>query len=251
MGVTPIKEYLAAIRDTGLRRHRLDRARVLARPGQDRRVGAAGLRRDGADHARPRRPRARRPAMASFDLNTGPDLPPKTDYGIGCIGAGFIMRDIHLAAYARGRLRRRRDRLANARAREGGRRASEASPRSTTPGRSCSTTRRCEIVDIAYPPDQQLEIVREAASATARKGILAQKPVAFTLDEAVEMVTALRRGRHEARRQPQHALRPVDAGAEDAPRPRRARRAGRRRDRHERPARTGRSSSSRTAGSRS
>ena len=37
--------------------------------------------------------------MADFDLNTGPDLPPKTDYGIGCIGAGFIMRDIHLPAY--------------------------------------------------------------------------------------------------------------------------------------------------------
>src|SRR5438552_18851267 len=33
------------------------------------------------------------------ELNTGPNLPPKTDYGIGCIGAGFIMRDVHLAAY--------------------------------------------------------------------------------------------------------------------------------------------------------
>ena len=35
----------------------------------------------------------------AIDLNTGPNLPPKTDYGIGCIGAGFIMRDVHLAAY--------------------------------------------------------------------------------------------------------------------------------------------------------
>ena len=31
--------------------------------------------------------------MADFDLNTGPDLPEKTDFGIGCIGAGFIMRE--------------------------------------------------------------------------------------------------------------------------------------------------------------
>ena len=46
----------------------------------------------------------------------------------------------------------------------------------------------------------------------------------------------MRRGGKEARRQPQHALRPVDAGAQDAARPRRARRAGRRRDRDERPA---------------
>ena len=45
-----------------------------------------------------------------------------------------------------------------------------------------------EIVDIAYPPDQQLEIVREAAKRPHVKGILAQKPVAFTLAEAVEMV---------------------------------------------------------------
>ena len=32
-------------------------------------------------------------------LDVGPNLPPKTDYGIGCIGAGFIMKDIHLPAY--------------------------------------------------------------------------------------------------------------------------------------------------------
>ena len=32
-------------------------------------------------------------------LDVGPNLPPKTDYGIGCIGAGFIMRDCHLVAY--------------------------------------------------------------------------------------------------------------------------------------------------------
>ena len=30
----------------------------------------------------------------------GPNLPPKTDYRIGCIGAGFIMKDIHLVSYA-------------------------------------------------------------------------------------------------------------------------------------------------------
>jgi predicted dehydrogenase len=47
---------------------------------------------------------------------------------------------------------------------------------------------RVEIVDIAFPPDQQLEIVREAAKKPHVKGILAQKPVAFTLEEAVEMM---------------------------------------------------------------
>ena len=47
---------------------------------------------------------------------------------------------------------------------------------------------RVEILDIAYPPDQQLGIIREAVKRPHIKGILAQKPVAFTLDEAVEMV---------------------------------------------------------------
>ena len=34
-----------------------------------------------------------------FDLDFRAHLPEKTDYGIGCIGAGFIMRDIHMVAY--------------------------------------------------------------------------------------------------------------------------------------------------------
>ena len=36
-----------------------------------------------------------------IDLNLGhmPPLPSKRDWRIGCIGAGFIMRDVHLVAY--------------------------------------------------------------------------------------------------------------------------------------------------------
>src|SRR6266581_3046738 len=71
------------------------------------------------------------------DLNTGPNLPPKTDYGIGCIGAGFIMRDVHLAAY-----------------------------------------REAGFNPVAI------------ASRTPEHAEAAEKPVAFTLEEAVEMVNA-------------------------------------------------------------
>ena len=125
--------------------------------------------------------------MTNFELNTGPDLPPKTDYGIGCIGAGFIMRDIHLPAYN-----------------EAGFRPVAIASRTPAHAKAAAETNdvpkvydtwqellddpEVEIVDIAYPPDQQLEIVREAASRPHVKGILAQKPVAFTLAEAVEMV---------------------------------------------------------------
>jgi predicted dehydrogenase len=125
----------------------------------------------------------------AIDLNTGPNLPPKTDYGIGCVGAGFIMRDIHLPAYNEAGFRpvaiaSRTPAHAKAAAEQNG------------VGKVYDTWQellddpKVEIVDIAFPPDQQLEIVREACKRPHVKGILAQKPVAFTLDEAVQMVRA-------------------------------------------------------------
>ena len=121
--------------------------------------------------------------MAELDLNTGPDLPPKTDYGIGCIGAGFIMKDIHLVAYG-----------------EAGFNVVAIASRTPEHAKAAADERgvetvydtwqellddeRVEIVDVAFPPDQQLGIVREAVKRSHVKGILAQKPVAFTLDEA-------------------------------------------------------------------
>jgi len=125
--------------------------------------------------------------MADFDLNTGPNLPAKTDYGIGCIGAGFIMKDIHLVAYGEAGF----DVVAIAS-------RTPANAQAAAAERGVGTVydtwqellddERVEIVDIAFPPDQQLEIVREACKREHVKGILAQKPVAFTLAEAVEMV---------------------------------------------------------------
>jgi predicted dehydrogenase len=127
--------------------------------------------------------------MADFDLNIGPNLPPKTNYGIGAIGAGFIMRDIHLPAYREAgfdvvALASRTP--ANARA------AAEQNGIGTVydTWRELLDDERVEIVDVAFPPDQQLEIVREAVKRPHVKGVLAQKPVAFTLAEAAEMVKA-------------------------------------------------------------
>src|SRR5580765_6629550 len=110
--------------------------------------------------------------MADFDLNTGPDLPEKTDFGIGYNEAGF--RPVAIASRTPG----------NART------AAEQNkvPKVYDTWQELLDDPDVEIVDIAYPPDQQLEIVREAASRPHVKGILAQKPVAFTLEEAVEMV---------------------------------------------------------------
>jgi predicted dehydrogenase len=124
----------------------------------------------------------------NLDLDYGPKLGTKTDYRIGAIGAGFIMRDVHLAAYE-----------------EAGFDVVAIASRTPENARACADLRgigrvhddwrdlladpEVEIVDIAYPPDQQLGIIREAVKHTDHiKGILAQKPLATNLADAVEMV---------------------------------------------------------------
>jgi predicted dehydrogenase len=123
----------------------------------------------------------------AIDLNTGPNLPPKIDFGIGCIGAGFIMKDIHLVAYAEAGF----DTVAIASRTPDHAKAAAAEHGIGTvydTWQELLDDSRVEIVDIAFPPDQQLGIVREAVKRDHVRGILAQKPVAFTLDQALEMV---------------------------------------------------------------
>ncbi len=125
--------------------------------------------------------------MGELDLGIAPSLGARTDYGIGCIGAGFIMRDVHLAAYNEAGFRpvaiasRTPD---NARA--AAQQASVAKVYDTW--KELLDDPAVEIVDIAFPPDQQLEIVREACARSHVKGILAQKPIAATLEDAKEVV---------------------------------------------------------------
>ena len=45
-----------------------------------------------------------------------------------------------------------------------------------------------EILDIAYPPNQQLEIVQEAVKCKNLRGILCQKPIEMSLENAREIV---------------------------------------------------------------
>ncbi|MGI9659141.1 MAG: Gfo/Idh/MocA family protein, partial [Gaiellaceae bacterium] len=125
--------------------------------------------------------------MAEIDLKYLPELGDKTDYGIGAIGAGFIMKDVHLAAYNEAGFRTvaiASRTPANARA------AAEQNnvPKVHETWQDLLDDTDVEIVDIAFPPDQQLEIVKEACNRDHIKGILAQKPIAFTLEEAMEMV---------------------------------------------------------------
>jgi predicted dehydrogenase len=102
---------------------------------------------------------------------------------VGAVGAGMIMAECHLAAYARAgfpvaaiasRTRARAEAVA---ARWGIARVHD------TPERLIED-RQVEILDLAFPPDQQPALIRHALGQPHVRGILAQKPLALTLAEA-------------------------------------------------------------------
>ena len=105
------------------------------------------------------------------------------DFKIGCIGAGFIMADVHLAAYAEAGFpvvaiaSRTPAKAAEVAKRWGIGRVHE------TPERLIEDP-EVEIVDIAFPPDQQPDLIRHALQQPHVKAILAQKPLALDLAEA-------------------------------------------------------------------
>ncbi|MBW3541279.1 MAG: Gfo/Idh/MocA family oxidoreductase [Planctomycetes bacterium] len=122
------------------------------------------------------------------ELDFRPRMPRRRDVPIGCVGAGFIMADCHLVAY-----------------RQVG--FAPAAIASRTPGRAQEVAARhhiprvygdyrellddpsIEVLDIAVPPDVQLEVVREAVSRAGHlRGILAQKPLGVDYSQAKEIV---------------------------------------------------------------
>jgi len=122
--------------------------------------------------------------LQDLALDYLPRLPHRKDFRIGCIGAGFIMRDCHLVAYR-------------------GAGFNPIAIASRDPGRARTVAEshgieRCykgheellrdkdvEVLDIAVPPDVQPAIIHEAARhADHIRGILAQKPLAMSVREA-------------------------------------------------------------------
>jgi predicted dehydrogenase len=130
-------------------------------------------------------------------LNYLPRLPRRKDFRIGCIGAGFIMRDCHLVAY-----------------RQAGFHPVAIASRTPEKARSVAQLHgipRCydtidellddptiEVLDVAVPPDVQPAILRaacqrshaEGGNAGGARGILAQKPLALSVAEARQCIDA-------------------------------------------------------------
>ena len=121
-------------------------------------------------------------------LNFEPDPQIRCrEFKIGCIGAGFIMADIQLSAYATaqfpvvGIASRRVER------------AAEVAKRWRIPTvhetpRQLIEDPNVEIVDIAFPPDLQPELIRHALKQPHVRGILAQKPLAMDFETAKALV---------------------------------------------------------------
>lgn len=123
-----------------------------------------------------------------LNLNQSAPNPIRSDFGIGAIGAGFIMRDVQLKAYA-----------------DAGFNVAGIASRTPEIAREVADLRgiprvyetveqmlrdpAIEILDIAVPPDRQLDVVRLAVKhGRYLKGILAQKPLAVNYDQAAEIV---------------------------------------------------------------
>lgn len=129
--------------------------------------------------------------MANFEINYKPPVPKDKSLGIGCIGSGFIMRDVQLVAYENAGLNVvaiASRTPANAQA------AAEVRGIETVydTWQELLDDERIQILDVAYPPDQQLGIIREAVKRDHIKGILAQKPVAMNYAQAKEVVKLCR-----------------------------------------------------------
>ncbi len=105
---------------------------------------------------------------------------------IGCIGAGMIMAECHLAAYKEagfkvGAIASRTKGNAEKVARRWGITRVHDTPEKLIEDMSI------EIVDLAFPPDQQPALIRHALKQPHIKAILAQKPLALSLDEAIAL----------------------------------------------------------------
>ncbi|WP_411337677.1 Gfo/Idh/MocA family protein [Ruminococcus gauvreauii] len=120
-----------------------------------------------------------------------PEYPRRMDYRIGIIGSGAIVQNCHLKAYTDAGF------FPYAIAARNRERCLEVAGQYRIPNVYSSFTEliddeQVEILDIAIPPDCQLEVVRYAVRKSHIKGILCQKPLAMNLQEAKEIVRLCR-----------------------------------------------------------
>jgi len=116
-------------------------------------------------------------------------------WSIGVVGAGFIMRDCHLPAYKNAGIF---PRAITSRRPEQARAVADryAIEQVNSSVEAMLDAHRLDVVDIAVPPPAQTAIIRRILQHPRRpRGILAQKPLAMSLDEARDVVLACRKAK--------------------------------------------------------
>ena len=126
--------------------------------------------------------------MQPFPIEYLPRMPRNKSLGIGCIGSGFIMADCHLVAYRKAGFNpvaiaaRNMERTKQVAERH-------AIAHAYEDYRELLDDPRVQVIDIAVPPDIQLEVIREITTRrTSLRGILAQKPLGVDYAQAMQMV---------------------------------------------------------------
>jgi predicted dehydrogenase len=123
-----------------------------------------------------------------MDLNIHPPLPRRKDFRIGILGSGFIVNDCHLVAYRKAgfnpvaiasRAVENAIRVANR----------HGIPKAYENYEQLLDNPDIEVLDIAVPPNAQLDLIKAACARKTVKGILAQKPLGMNYAEAVEAVS--------------------------------------------------------------
>jgi predicted dehydrogenase len=128
----------------------------------------------------------------TIHLDYLPRLPQDKSPPIGCIGSGFIMADCHLVAYRQAgfnpvAIASRTPAHARHVAERHGLTAYETYQEMLASG-------EVEVVDIAVPPDNQIDVIREVCKHKKHiRGILAQKPLGVNLPQAKEIVQLCKR----------------------------------------------------------
>jgi predicted dehydrogenase len=122
-----------------------------------------------------------------MELNIHPPTPAKKNFRIGILGSGFIVSDCHLVSYRKAGFNpvaiasRSRENAAKV-----ARRHSISKVYDTY--EKLLDDASIQVLDIAVPPNAQLELINAACARKTVKGILAQKPLGMDYAEAAQAV---------------------------------------------------------------
>jgi predicted dehydrogenase len=142
--------------------------------------------------AKAKKPAAKKAAPKISALGFKPDVTVRErGFKIGCIGAGFIMADVHLMAYNEAKFpvvaiaSRTKENAAKV-AKRWGIKTVHSTPEQLIENPDV------EILDIAFPPDQQPALIAHACKQPHIKAILAQKPLAMNHADAARVAKMCR-----------------------------------------------------------